>query len=120
NGAVRARRFGNCKLGYGGLWVAIKGAPDGADGVVAITNDAMEVAAISGELQVVNGVGDILGTVAPGTVSSFGLTSLASGATAGGAPAATSTRNKVLLGTAAAAGLAGLGLAISAAATSSP
>jgi len=108
NGAVRATR----------LWVTTKG---NADGVVAITNDAMEVAAVSGELQVVNGLGDIVGTVAPGTVSSFGLTSLASGATAGGAPAAaTSTRNKVLLGTAAAAGLAGLGLAISAAATSSP
>jgi len=117
NGAVRATRFGNCKIGYGGLWVTTKGS---ADGVVAITNDAMEVAAVSGELLVVNGLGDIVGTVAPGTVSSFGLTSLASGATAGGAPAAaTSTRNKVLLGTAA-AGLAGLGLAISAAATSSP
>ena len=98
SGAVRATRFGNCKIGYGGLWVTITGAQENADGVVAITNDTMEVAAVSGELQVINGVGDILGTVAPGTVSSFGLTSLASGATAGGPPATTATRNKVLLG----------------------
>ena len=79
----------------------------------------MEVAAVSGELQVVNGVGEVIGTVAPGTVSSFGLTSSASGATAGSA-APSATRTKVLVGTTAAAALAGLGLAISAAAASSP
>ena len=61
---MRATRFGNCKIGYGGLWVTMKGAPDGADGLVAITSDAMEVAAVSGALQVVNGVGDVLGIFA--------------------------------------------------------
>jgi hypothetical protein len=119
SGAVRATHFGNCKIGYGGLWVTAAGVAAGADGMVAITSDAMEVAAVSGELQVVNGVGEVIGTVAPGTVSSFGLTASASGATVGGG-APTGTRTKVVLGTAAAAALAGLGLAISAAATSSP
>jgi hypothetical protein len=33
SGALRATRFGNCKIGYGGLWVTTKGAQ--ADGVVA-------------------------------------------------------------------------------------
>jgi hypothetical protein len=117
SGAVRAAHFGNCKIGYGGLWVT--GVAPGADGMVAITSDAMEIAAVSGELQVVNGVGEVIGTVAPGTVSSFGLTTSASGATVGGGTP-TGTRTKVVLGTAAAAALAGLGLAISAAATSTP
>jgi hypothetical protein len=117
SGAVRATHFGNCKIGYGGLWVT--GVAAGADGMVAITSDAMEIAAVSGELQVVNGVGEVIGTVAPGTVSSFGLTMSASGATVGGGTPG-GTRTKVLVGTAAAAALAGLGLAISAAATSSP
>jgi hypothetical protein len=121
SGAIRATRFGNCKIGYGGLWVTVSGTQSNADGVVAITSDAMEVAAVNGELQVINGVGDIVRTIAPGTVSSFGLTSLASGATAGGPPAATTaTRNKVLLGVGAGAGLAALGLAIAGTASSSP
>jgi hypothetical protein len=120
SGVVRATRFGNCKIGYGGLWVTTEGT-QAADGVVAVTSDAMEVAAVSGELQVINGIGDPVRTIPPGTVSSFGLTSLASGATAGGPPATgTATRNKVLLGVGAGAGLAALGLAISATATSSP
>jgi hypothetical protein len=119
SGAVRATHFGNCRIGYGGLWVATKGAPASADGVVAISSDSLDVASVSGELQVVNGVGEVLGTVAPGTVSSFGLTSLASGATAGARPA-TATRNKVLLGVGAGAGLAALGLAVAATAASSP
>jgi hypothetical protein len=80
----------------------------------------MQFAAVSGELQVINGVGDIVRTVAPRTVSIFGLTSLASGATAGGPPAATATRNKVLLDVGAGAGLAALGLAIAGTASSSP
>jgi hypothetical protein len=121
SGAVRATHFGNCKIGYGGLWVTVSGAQNNADGVVAITSDAMEVAAVNGELRVINGVGDVVRTVAPGTVSRFGLTSLASGATAGGPPATgTATRNKVLLGVGAGAGLAALGLAIAATASSSP
>jgi hypothetical protein len=121
SGVVRATRFGNCKVGYGGLWVIARGTQANADGVVAVTSDAMEVAAVTGELQVINGIGDLVRTVPPGTVSSFGLTSLASGATAGGPPATgTSTRNKVLLGVGAGAGLAALGLAIAATATSSP
>ena len=121
SGVIRATRFGNCKIGYGGLWVTTKGIQANADGVVAVTSDAMEVAAVSGELQVINGIGDLVRTVPPGTVSSFGLTSLASGATAGAPPAGeTSTRNKVLLGVGAGAGLAALGLAIAATATSSP
>ncbi len=119
SGAVRATHFGNCKIGYGGLWVTIVGTQGNADGVVAITSEAMEVAAVSGELQVVNGVGDVLGTVEPGSALYFPLAEVASGATTGG-PAPTSIRNKVLLGTAAGAGLAALGLAIAANATSSP
>jgi hypothetical protein len=121
SGVVRATRFGNCRIGYGGLWVTPMGTQANADGVVAVASDAMEVAAVSGELQVINGIGDLVRTVPPGTVTSFGLTSLASGATAGVPPATgTSTRNKVLLGVGAGAGLAALGLAIAATATSSP
>jgi len=120
SGAVRATRFGNCKIGYGGLWVTVAGTPGNADGVVAITSDAMEVAAVSGSLQIVNGVGDVLGTVEPGSALHFPLAEVASGATTGGGPTPTSTRTKVLLGTAAGAGLAALGLAIAANASSSP
>jgi hypothetical protein len=120
SGAVRATRFGNCKLGYGGLWVAISGAAGtAADGVVAITNDAMEVASVTGELQVVNGVGELVGIVASGTVSSFALAPSGSGATVGG-PSTATTRTKVLVGTTAAAAAAGLGVAISGAASSTP
>ena len=120
SGAVRATHFGNCKIGYGGLWVAMSGAGVVADGVVAITNDAMEVASVTGELQIVNGVGELVGIVAPGTVSSFALAPSGSGATAGGPSTATTTRTKVLVGTTAAAAVAGLGVAVSAAASSTP
>jgi hypothetical protein len=120
SGAVRATHFGTCKIGYGGLWIAMSGAGAGADGVVAITNDAMEVASVTGELQIVNGVGELVGIVAPGTVSSFALAPSGSGATAGGPSTAATTRTKVLVGTTAAAAVAGLGVAISGVASSTP
>jgi hypothetical protein len=110
SGSARARHFGNCRLGYGGLWVRPVGA--NADGVVAITNDTMEVASVSGSLEVVNTIGEVVGTIAPGAVSSFGTTSAASGASVGGVPG--STRQKTLERAALAVGLGALGVAVAA------
>ncbi|HEY3937839.1 MAG TPA: hypothetical protein VGL97_10435 [Bryobacteraceae bacterium] len=110
-GAVRARHFGSCKLGYGGLWVTTAQTTT-ADGVVAISGESMEVGSVRGQLQVVNTLGDVVGVVEPGSVSTFGTAAAASGASAG--PVGKPTTNKVLLGTTAAAALAALGLAAAA------
>lgn len=109
-GAVRARHFGSCKLGYGGLWVTT--AQTTADGVVAISGESMQVGSVRGQLQVVNTLGDVVGIVEAGSVSTFGTATAASGASAG--PVGKPTSNKVLLGTTAAAALAALGLAAAA------
>jgi hypothetical protein len=110
SGAVRARHFGTCKMGYGGLWVTTTQTT--ADGVVAISGERMEVGSVTGQLQVTNTLGDVVGIVAPGSVSTFGPVSAASGASAG--TTATPLANKVVLGTALGASLAALGLAAAA------
>jgi hypothetical protein len=114
-GAVRARHFGTCKFGYGGLWVT--SAQSSADGVVVIAGNNMEVGSVSGQLQVINTLGDVVGTVASGSVSTFGAAAAASGASAGPMPKPVST--KVLLGVTTGAALAALGLAAAAFAQSS-
>jgi hypothetical protein len=108
-GSVRAKRFGDCKILYNGIWVA--GAPT-ADGVAALSGQTLDVASVSGDVRVTNLAGDVIGNVTPGTVSSFGPTTVAgSGASAGGGGGRFPFDHKVLLGTTVAAALAGLGLA---------
>jgi hypothetical protein len=60
-----------------------------------------------------NGAGDVISTVSPGTVSSFGpsSTTAASGASAGGGSASIPFKQAVILGTSVAVALASLGLA---------
>jgi len=110
NGAVRAKHFGNCKMGYGGLWVT--GVQANSDGLVSISGESMEVASVSGELQVLNTTGEIVSTISPGSVATFGASSVASGASIG-APVL-SVRSAALLGVGAGVALAGLGLAVDA------
>jgi hypothetical protein len=113
-GAVRAKHFGNCKMGYGGMWVA--GVGENADGVLSISGESMEVASVSGDLQVVNSSGEIISTVSSGSVTTLGA-STGSGAASGasvGVPGGISGRTAVLLGVGAGVALAGLGLAVDA------
>jgi hypothetical protein len=108
-GAVRARHFGDCKFGYGGLWVTSQ-SPSG-DAVVALSNDHMEVGSVSGPIQIANEV-KLVGTVQPGTVSAFSFAAAdASGASIG---APVSTKTAFMLGASAGASLLGLGLAVTA------
>ena len=110
NGSVRAKRFGDCRVMYGGLWVT--GAPT-ADGVAALTGQNLDVASIAGSVQVVNSAGDVITTVAPGTVSSFGASSEPSGATiSGGGRTAIPFKTALLLGSSAGVVLAGLGISL--------
>ncbi len=80
DGAVRAKHFGDCKFGYGGLWVTSP-APNG-DAVVALSNDHMEVGSVTGPVEVSNAL-KVVNTVQAGSVSAFnfGNASSASGAT---------------------------------------
>ena len=120
SGDVRATHFGNGKIGYGGLWVAISGAGVGAaDGLVAITNDVMEVASVTGELQGRQRRRGAGGDRRSKDRIQFALAPSGSGATVGG-PFTATTKTKVLVGTTAAAAAAGLGVAISGAASSTP
>ncbi len=107
SGSVRARHFGDCRIGYGGLYVS--GAPN-ADGVAALTGQNLEVASISGNAEIMNGAGDVISTVQSGTVSSFGTSSVASGASIGGATG-TPLKTALLLTSGVGIALAGLGLA---------
>ena len=107
SGSVRARHFGDCRIGYNGLYVT--GAPN-ADGVAALTGQNLEVASISGNAQIVNGAGDVVSTVQAGTVSSLGTPSVASGASIGG-PTAIPLKTALLLTSGVAIALAGLGIA---------
>jgi hypothetical protein len=106
SGSVRAKRFGDCRLTYGGLFVT---AAPNADGVASLTPQSLEVAAISWTVQVVNGAGDVISSVSAGTVASFGTSAVASGATIGGT--SIPLRTVVLLTTGVGVALAGLGLA---------
>ncbi len=119
SGAVRAKHSGNCKVGYGGLWVW--GSDPNADGVVAIVGDNMEVGSVNGRLEVANTMGEMVGQVPSGSVSTFGTATVASGATAGAA--GMSGRRALALGMGVGVGLAGLGVAVAAfaqAASTSP
>lgn len=106
SGTVRAKKFGNCRIMYGGLWVT--GAPN-ADGVATLTAQNLQVASISGNVEVVNGAGDVISSITPGTMSSFGTTSVASGASIGGN--GIPLRTALLLTSGVGIALAGLGLA---------
>jgi hypothetical protein len=107
SGSVRARHFGDCRIGYGGLFVT--GAPN-ADGVAALNGQSLEVASISGNAQIVNGAGDVISTVQTGSVSSFGTSSVASGASIGG-PSGLPLKKTLLITSGVAIALAGLGIA---------
>jgi hypothetical protein len=107
-GAVRAKHFGDCKFGYGGLWVTSPAA-DG-DAVVALTDEHMEVGSVSGEVQVANAI-RVVNTIQPGSVSDFNFGNAATGATV-----SNGSSNKVafMLGVGTGAALLGLGLAVDA------
>ena len=106
SGSVRARKFGNCRISYNGLYV--EGAPN-ADGMASLTGQNLEVASISGNAQIVNGTGEVISTVQSGTVATFGTSAVASGASVGGA--AIPFKTALLLTSGVAIALAGLGLA---------
>jgi hypothetical protein len=110
SGAVRAKHFGDCKFGYGGLWVTSP-APNG-DAVVALSSEHMEVGSVSGPVQIANEV-NVVGMVQPGTVSAFNFNTAAS---ASGATVSAPTSKKVIfmLGVGAGASLIGLGLSVAA------
>jgi hypothetical protein len=110
NGSVRAKKFGDCKIVYSGIWIT--GAAN-ADGVAALSGQTLDVASVSGDVRVMNGAGDVISTVSPGTVSSFGPSSTAasSGASAGGGSAGIPFKQAIILGTSVAVALASLGLA---------
>jgi hypothetical protein len=117
-GQVRARRCGNCKVAAG--FFLISGDP-GTDGVIGYSAGNVEVASLSGTLQVAGSQGALAGTVAPGAYSTFGAQAGASGAAAGPSGATASTgaagpsRKSLAIYSAALAGtLAGLGLAVDA------
>ena len=113
-GAVRAKHFGDCKFGYGGLWVTSPAA-DG-DAVVALTPDHMEVGSVTGPVQIANAV-KLVGTIAPGTVSAFNFTKADTGATIA---TPTSPKLAFMLGIGTGASLLGLGLAVDAILQPSP
>jgi hypothetical protein len=115
-GAVRAKHFGNCKFGYGGLWVTSP-SPTG-DAVVALSDAHMEVGSVSGPVEIANAL-KLVGTVQPGSVSAFNF---GTAATASGASVTTATSTKVafMLGAGTGASLLGLGLAVDAIVQPSP
>jgi|GEM_PF-2591242 len=107
-GSVRAKRFGDCRIMYGGLWVT---GDANSDGVAALTGRNLEVASVGGTVEVVNSAGDVLSKLAPGAVSSFGSsTNLPSGASISGG-SASPFKTALLMGGGASVALAGLGLA---------
>ncbi len=81
SGSVRAKKFGDCRIGYGGLFVT---AEPNADGVATLTGQSLQITAITGNAEVVNGAGDLISTVQAGTVSTFGTSAVSSGASIGG------------------------------------
>lgn len=107
-GAVRAKHFGDCKFGYGGLWVT--SSESNGDAVVALTSEHMEVGSVSGEVQVSNAL-KVVNTIQPGTVSDFNFGNAATGATVS---SGTSTKMAFALGVGTGAALLGLGLAVDA------
>ncbi len=110
DGAVRAKHFGDCKFGYGGLWVTSP-SPNG-DALVALSNDHMEVGSLSGEVNVSNEL-KVVSSIQPNSVSTFSFdNSAASGASiSSGQP---SPKLAFMLGVGAGASLLGLGLALDA------
>jgi len=110
SGAVRAKHFGDCKFGYGGLWVTSPAA--NGDAVVALSREHMEVGSVSGPVQIANEM-KVVGTIQPGTVSAFNFSDAASasGASVSGPP---SRKVVFMLGVGSGAALAGLGLSLAA------
>jgi hypothetical protein len=107
SGSVRARRFGDCRILYSGLWVT--GTPT-SDGMASLTGQNLDVASIGGNVQVVNSAGDVINSVNPGTVASFGTSTVASGASIGGGNAVP-FKTALLIGGGVVVALAGLGIA---------
>jgi hypothetical protein len=108
-GAVRAKHFGDCRVGYGGLWVTSLAST--GDAVVALSSDHMEVGSVSGPIQISNALKTV-GTVQPGSVSAFNFASADSGASV--ASIGTSPKVLFMLGAGTGAALIGLGLAVDA------
>jgi hypothetical protein len=115
-GAVRAKHFGDCKFGYGGLWVTSPAS--NGDAVVALSSEHMEVGSVSGPVQIANEV-KVVSTVQPGTVTAFHFNSASS---ASGAVIGAPTSDKVvfMLGAGTGAALLGLGLSTAAIVESAP
>ena len=130
NGKVRARHVGTCQLGAG-KWTVSGNGPQ-ADGVVAYSNDSLQVASLNGTLNVTGAPGMQSGTVNAGGSSTYGggtpgagtgpgQTGGASGASAGGPPPAATTGAssgatgpKLIYAGALGTALGGLGLAVDA------
>lgn len=110
-GAVRAKHFGDCKFGYGGLWVTSP-SPNG-DAVVALSPEHMEVGSVNGPVEVSNAL-KLVGTIQPGSVSAFNFGTSASASGASVSTAGTPTKVAFMLGVGTGASLLGLGLAIDA------
>ena len=115
DGAVRAKHFGDCRFGYGGLWVTSPAA--NGDAVVALSHDHMEVGSVTGQVDISNAL-KVVNTVQPGAVTQFNFanSATASGATISAGP---STKVAFMLGVGVGASLLGLGLAVDAIAQSS-
>ena len=108
SGAVRAKHFGDCKFGYGGLWVTSPTA--NGDAVVALTDEHMEVGSVNGEVEVSNALKTV-STIQPGSVSDFSFGTAATGATISNN---SSSKLAFMLGVGTGAALVGLGLALDA------
>jgi hypothetical protein len=86
SGTLRARQFGNCKISYGAL--LILAFQSNADAVVGIAGGKLEVASLTGTLQVRAADRTIVDTIKPGVVSSFQNLPTGAGTTSGASIAA--------------------------------
>ena len=108
SGAARAREFGNWKMGHGG--VSVLGASPDADGVLVVSKTKLEIADISGTINIVDSDGKVIKTLGPGTVYVFPITGAVSGA--GVATVGISEGHIWAIGAGAAALLIGVGVGV--------
>lgn len=117
-GTLRAQRFGNCSISHAGLEVL--GAHETSDGVVGVSAEGFQVASIGGGVRVLTADGAILGTVEPGTLSTFGTAAGGGASGASAAPQLTSRRRLTPYYLTLGATATGLGIAIDAVSQPSP